>query len=236
MTAGYGDLPTDRFNVFVTANYQKNDALPARDRPFSRTAYRPDEHINGGPQFQATFPANIRTGPSTWLNPAFTTGCMPPVTIALPATQMCGYDQLAVINLLPPVERTSVLGGAIWQVNMDHQLFAQYLYSYDRYVLIRNMTPASEASNPDGRRIVYPAGGPFYPTGFAAAHGITGDLNLYYRPFPLGPVTDKLQTHAQHLVAGAEGLVAGWNYNVAWIYSENRQKYFFVSGTSPSKD
>ena len=41
VTAGYGDLTTDRFNVFVTASYQNNDALPARDRPFSRTATAP---------------------------------------------------------------------------------------------------------------------------------------------------------------------------------------------------
>jgi iron complex outermembrane receptor protein len=225
-TAGYGDLTTDRFNVFVTASYQNNDALHARDRAFSRTAYRPDEFINGGPNREATFPANIRTGPSVWLNPSFAAGCMPPVTIPLPGTQTCGYDQLAVINLLPPVERSSVLGGATWQVNGEHQLFAQYLYSHDRYVLIRNVTPASEAFTADGRPIVYPAGGLFYPTEFAAAHRISGDLNLFYRTQPMGPIRDELRADAQHLVAGAEGLVAGWDYNAAWTYSENTQKYF----------
>lgn len=226
VTAGYGDLTTQRFNVFLTASYQNNDALPARDRSFSATAYRPGEYVNGGPQREATFPANIRIGPSTWLNPSFATGCMPPIVVPLPGTQMCVYDQLAVINLLPPVERTNVLGGVTWQINADHQLFAQYLYSYDHYVLIRNVTPASESFTADRRPIVYPAGGPFYPTEFAAAHGISGDLNLFYRTFPLGPITDKLQAEAQHLVAGAEGLVAGWNYNAAWIYSRNTQKYF----------
>jgi iron complex outermembrane recepter protein len=230
LTAGYGDLGIDRFNVFVTANYQNSDALRARDRSFSSTAYRPDEYINGGPQFTATFPANIRTGPSTWLNPSFASGCMPLVTVPLPGTQMCGYDQLAVVNLLPSFERTSVLGGATLQVNADHRLFAQYLYSYDHYTLIRNVVPASEAFNPDRQPILYPADGPFFPTEFAAAHGIVGDLNLYYRAVPLGPITDKLQTRTQHLVAGAEGITAGWNYDVAWIYSENRQQSFLVSG------
>src|SRR5207249_135522 len=55
-------------------------------------------------------------------------------------------------------------------------------------------------------------------------------LDLFYRLQPLGPISDELQTDAQHLVAGAEGLVAGWDYSVAGIYSENRQKYFLVSG------
>jgi hypothetical protein len=62
LTAGYGDLTTQRFNAFVTASYQNNHALPARDREFSRTAYRPDEYINGGPFRESAFPANIRSG------------------------------------------------------------------------------------------------------------------------------------------------------------------------------
>jgi iron complex outermembrane receptor protein len=36
IAAGYGDLAVDRFNVFVTASYQKDEVLHARDRPFSR--------------------------------------------------------------------------------------------------------------------------------------------------------------------------------------------------------
>lgn len=229
VTAGYGDLTTQRFNAFVTASYQNNQALPARDREFSRTAYRPDEYINGGPQREATFPANIRHG-LTLLNPAYATGCLPPVSIPLQGTGMCVYDQLAVINLIPPVERTNVLGGATWQVDANHEVFAQYLYSYDHYTLVRNVVPVSELVTPDRRPLIYPYGGPFYPTEFATAHGITGDLNLYYRPYPLGPIEDKLQTTAQHAVAGAQGLVASWNYSVAAIYSENRQRYSLVNG------
>jgi iron complex outermembrane receptor protein len=32
------------------------------------------------------------------------------------------------------------------------------------------------------------------------------------------------------VVLGAQGIVAGWNYDAAWIYSENTQDYFGVSG------
>ena len=226
LAAGYGDLAVDRFNAFVVANYQKDDVVHARDRPFSRTGYRPDEGVAN--VNNETFPANIRTG--TLVNPAFATGCMPPVTIPIPGTRGCGHDTLAVVNIIPPVERTSVLGVATWQLYADHQIFAQYLYSYSHYVLIRNTAPSSEVVNPDRRPILYPAGGPFYPTEFAAANGISGDLNLYYRTAPLGPITDELQADAQHLVVGGQGMVASWNYDAAWIYSENTQRYFGVSG------
>jgi len=223
LTAGYGDLTTDRFNVFVTANYQKNDALPARDRPFSSTAYRPDEYIDNGRDRDATFPANIRIG-NVFVNPSFATGCMPPFSVPVPGKQWCGYDHLSMINLLPPIERTNVFAGATWQFAPNHQLFAQYLYSYDRYERVRHVISTHPAALPPNQRLLYPAGGPFYPAEFAAAQGITGDLEVSYRPLPLGPATDQIRTEAQHLVAGAEGLVGGWNYNAAFIDSQNTVK------------
>jgi iron complex outermembrane receptor protein len=225
VTAGYGDLAADRFNAFVTANYQKNDALPARDRPFSNTAYRPDEYIDNGRERDATFPANIRVGDidnPSWVNPSFAAGCMPPFSVPIPGKQWCGYDHLSLINLLPPVERTNVFAGATWQFAQDHQLFAQYLYSYDRYERVRHVVYVAREVAPEREPIFfYPAGGPYYPTEFAAAQGISGPLELYYRPFPLGPAEDQIRTEAQHFVAGAEGWVAGWNYNAAFIYSRN---------------
>ena len=91
-TAGVGDLRDDRFNAFVTASYQRDAALPARDRSFSSTSYRPDEGATT--QFlRETFPANIRIGPPTapiYVNPAYDAGCMPPVCVArFPARRRC---------------------------------------------------------------------------------------------------------------------------------------------------
>ena len=45
LSAGSGDLERDRFNVFVTVSYQKDQALSAAARPFSRTGYIPAEGI-----------------------------------------------------------------------------------------------------------------------------------------------------------------------------------------------
>jgi iron complex outermembrane receptor protein len=222
LAAGYGDLEADRYNVFVVANYQKDDVLHARDRPFSRTGYRPEEGADN--TNLETFPANIRS--PTLLNPELASGCAPPVTIPIPGTLRCGHDTLAVINTIPPVERTSVLGAATWQINPDIQLFAQALYSYNRYVLTRNQAPTT---------LVYPAGGPFYPTEFAATHGIGGNLTVLYRTVPLGPITDDARNDALHVVVGAQGWLASWNYDAAWIYSENTQTYSGIRGRVSSR-
>jgi iron complex outermembrane receptor protein len=41
VSAGYGDLTKDKFNVFISANYQKDEVLRASDREFTRTGFRP---------------------------------------------------------------------------------------------------------------------------------------------------------------------------------------------------
>ena len=41
VTVGYGNLATDRFNAFVTVDWQKDQALHARSRAFSRTVFLP---------------------------------------------------------------------------------------------------------------------------------------------------------------------------------------------------
>jgi iron complex outermembrane receptor protein len=227
-TAGYGDPVTDRINGFVTVSYQRDSGLPARDRAFSRTAYRPDE---GAPNLnRETYPANIRTGPSIWVNPSFATGCSPPVSLPIPDTGMCGHDTLSVVNLIPPSQRVNLLGGATWQLDADNRLFGQYLYAHNQYDLIRNQTPISADFSAGHVRILYPADGRYYPTEFAASRGISGDLDLYYRAVPTGPITEQTKNNAQHLVIGAEGAGNGWNYNAAWLYSKNGQEFNSISG------
>jgi iron complex outermembrane receptor protein len=232
VSAGYGDLSTDRFNIFATLSYQKEDAVRAIYRPFSRTGYIPAEGIN---QLSgASFPANIRLPSGLFLNPAAATGCAPPASI--PANlfsqlvPICGYDFPSTIDIIPPVERTGAVSRATFQVDADNQLFAEANYTYNRFVL-RN-SPASIFQGPgvSAAPVLYPAGGPYYPTEFAPANGIVGNLNLRYRTAPLGPETDAIDTRGLRVVAGAEGVAWGWSYGTAIIYSENRQTDRFESG------
>jgi iron complex outermembrane receptor protein len=100
LLAGYGDPSTDRFNVFVTVDWQKDQAVHAIDRPFSRTAYIPDEGINK--LSTQTFPANIRVG-GALLNPTRADGCAPPVSLPRsPTSPTCAFDYASVIDILPP--------------------------------------------------------------------------------------------------------------------------------------
>jgi iron complex outermembrane recepter protein len=232
VSAGYGDLSTDRFNVFATISYRKEDALRAVDRPFSRTGYIPAEGIN---QLSgASFPANIQLPSGRLVNPAVATGCAPPASIpaTLPGSPVpvCGYDFPGTIDIIPPVERTGAVARATFQVDADNQLFAEANYAYNRFVLRNSPAAVFQGPGISSVPVAYPATGPYYPTEFAAANGISGDVNLRYRTVPLGLETDATDTKAWRGIAGAEGAVWGWSYGTAITYSENRQTDRLVSG------
>lgn len=228
VTAGVGDLAVDRYNLFVTAVYQKDDALAASARPFGRTGYIPAEGVSF--LSSATFPANIvkppatPSGRSTLLNPTYPTGCAPPLSIPLPGVpgQTCFFDYVAGIDIIPPAERASVYGRATYAINPDHQLFAEGNYANNSFTFKASPSPFPFAA--------YPAGGPFYPIEYAAANGISGDLNLQYRTLQLGPRTNQVDTDAWRALIGAEGTAGGWSYGGAIVYSESKQTDTYVSG------
>jgi len=236
LTAGYGDLAKDRFNAFITASYQKDDALAAIARPFSRTSYLPDQGVFGlNPQ--GTFPANIFSFQTGGLyNPSYASGCAPPSS--LPANfdigtgpfPACGFDFVPFTNTIPPAERAGVFGRATLRLDTDHRLFAEAGYQRNKFTFQAAPTPVSFFQTPAGISFHYPEGGPYYPTDFAAANGLSGDLELFYRTVPLGPRIEDVTTSAWRAVIGAEGLLDGWSYATGLAYSRNEQTEVLRSG------
>lgn len=234
LSAGYGALPTDRFNAFATVSYRQNDALHAIDRPFARTGYIPSEGLlllSG-----ASFPANIQLRPGLLSSPSFATGCAPPAAIPidisgfLSKAPFCGYDFTSTIDIVPPSERTDILARATFQIDVDTQLFAEAMYALDRFT--DRDSPASIFQGPgaSSQPVLYPATGPYYPAAFASANAISGDLDLRFRSEELGPQTSAADGSALRITAGADGVVRSWRYGSAITYSENRQTDRFVSG------
>jgi len=230
VSAGYGDITTDRFNVFVSLNYQKDEILRAADREFAHPGYRPEQGLFiFNPQ---SFPANIDV-PGQILGPNFATGCAPPVSFPITANngdQFCAFDPASLADIIPPVERISAFGRATFHLNPDLQLFAEASYTYNQLGLSIAPTPVFRGFSTQGLPALYPVGGPFYPTDFAAANGLSGDLSLRYRTVPLGNRLNDVDTHALRGVLGISGFVDGWDYDAAILYSRNRQSDNFAGG------
>ena len=233
ITAGAGTLATDRYNLFATLSWRRDDALVAASRAFSRTGFRPDEGVN---QLSAvSFPANVDVRPGLIASPAHDTGCAPPValpvdTFAGSLEPICGYDFPRTVDLQPQVDRTAVFTRAAFAPGAQTELFAEAGLAANRFVLRNAPTSVFQNAVSVDVPVLYPASGPYYPAAFAAAYGITGDLRLRYRTDALGPLTDAVDTQALRLLAGARTTLGEWRTSAAVVYSDNRQSDTFRSG------
>ena len=230
MTAGYGSLAQQKFNVFGTLDYQRFGGLPSRDRDFSRSYYIPGA-------FDATssvsFPANVFVVPNDPRNP---TGspldgyrnppCAPPASFTVatnPAPWSCRFDPAYFINNIAPSERFAATGNLTWQVTPDEQFFVNGLYARNTFTLLGSPTQIS-------RPFLQPSS-PFYPHEFAAFFGIDGrPLNTAWRSLELGPRTNESVIEQWNVVAGMRGTRGGWSYDGAFSYGENNVDDRFTGG------
>ena len=217
-TAGYGDLSTQKFNVLVSADYQKFGGVKAADRPFSHSAYRPDlglDKTSGN-----TIPANVGTpvGTRNPGNPA----CLPPFSFPTPGSpNQCRFDYASVIDIVPPQELWNVVGKGTWQITPDHQAFFEALYSDSKSTGRSSPSPISQATFLSGEPVLLQPTSPFYPHSFAQQYGIDGQpLNIAWRSLDLGPRTEEDESKQSRFVAGMQGVLAGWDYNGAVQYNE----------------
>lgn len=227
LTAGWGDLTRDRFNAFVTLDWQKDTALVASQRSFAATGYLPDEGIDF--LTNATFPANIRRG-SGFLNPTAAAGCDPPASLRVPATSpQCRYDEARELDLLPAQEQWNAIARATWEWSAGQQVFAEFVYSRNQVEFGSSPTPAARPQT-NQVPVIYPAGGPYYPTEFANANGLSGPLEVFFRTTEAGRRVSTVDSDGSRFVLGGQGSFAGWDYNAAYMHSVNTADYALSSG------
>ena len=245
LSGGKGNLQTDRYNVFFTADFETMAAIPGSSRSFAMTGIRPDLGI--GKTSGNTFPANIRgTGLPGTVNTSAATGCLPsmgsyqvaPNGSASPTRANCRQDYSSVLDISQPTERKSLYAQGAFALNADHQLFGEASYTNTMMRFASSETPVADFS---GRGpFLYPqfvngVATPFYPGPFRLPNGTTvtpsGDLTLQgWRAKPAGRRTDESDATMSRYIGGAKGLVSGWDYNTALSYSESKVIDAYVDG------
>ena len=249
ITAGHGDLATDKYNAFFSASYFKQDALKATQREFTKTSYLPALGFNG--TSGASYPANIlqrnfRTGQYYGFrgsrNPTipFPGGATPtscllpfsfPTTGAPDSPYSCGFDFASTSETIPEAEQINAFGRFAWQFAADHQFFAEGAYYRGQFT--QRISPTPVSSRFTQTPMTLPSTSPYYPTDFVA--GLPGGdptlpLELSYRTVELGPRTDRANVDQWNAVAGLNGVIAGWDYQLAAIYTANQQTDNYISG------
>jgi iron complex outermembrane receptor protein len=239
---GFGDLRKDRFNFMLSASQDDTKAVRASDRPFAKTGFRPDLGVMNISSYNGIPNASFTdTRGNSWrnINPARAQGCNAPgmamVNIGSPTA--CYFDFAPFIDLVPKQRDQNVVARAVFQVAESHKAYAEYMLSSAEIT-------ATYTPGPYTNPFAYPGGGAFYPTSITLPKGMTlpagtkmpdGStlaastvLAADMAVTPTGPITGRWRTvaagshrlvtdnDASRLVVGLKGMVANWDYDLAY--------------------
>ena len=226
-TGGWGDLNEDGWNLLAVADYHRQSALAATDRPFSATGVRPERGVvqtSGTP-----FPANFFSDLGISGNPSFATGCLPPGSVpsTAPGNQTCRFDYTRYIDNIPLTKQESFLGRFTKKFGPDHTASLEYLHT--------RSTNESKVAPPPlaGIGLTMFVTSPFYPgRGITpAVAGLTGEpLDVSWRPLVTGQREQLDVSLSDRVLASMEGSFAGWDYNTGLTHSLGRARSAFTGG------
>ena len=228
LTAGWGDLDTNRFNIMASYAHNERSSLLATDRP--DFAYPAKGYYEVGNARLLTtsirsFPANTfwaKGDDGAIMNPALSaTGTCPQYHVQQ-GTQ-CRYIYPTALEIFPESKIDSGAVNFNFKLNENNTLFAQGLMS--RHVLTSRIAPAPVELPID------PAGS-LYQT-YLAPYGVPAgadEIVAYWRAFDAGKRTTEDVDRALHFVVGAKGTLFNWDYNTAYTHSENKWDEYDTDG------
>jgi iron complex outermembrane receptor protein len=248
LSLGLGDYNSDKFNLLVTANLQKNTRLRAVDQKLYN---RFDEIADAGaPTSGRSFPGrlvdfNITPGAYPELNPgAAFSACDPESTVlqTLAATtpngaakKRCRFIYAAVLDNLPDQDKGDLFGRLSFKIDQNHEVFAEA--SYARAHGIGRIAPVpidSTAGHFDRKTGEYPSfkmptSSPYFPRDLLTKLGYTaaiwdpdgdGFTEVALRAVPLGNRINDNTNEQTRLVLGARGMLSGWDYDSGLTLSQ----------------
>ncbi|MDB5959511.1 MAG: hypothetical protein JWP59_805, partial [Massilia sp.] len=242
ISAGYGSLSTDRFNVFGTLDVQKLGRLRSSQRDFIKE--RPLATTLPAQMSSNTYPANVDISSAqrnaliaagllpagatrTRINPS-APGCNPPATVYAPdgpgGPLACGYDYMQDTEIYPESSKVGFVGRATFQLNNDTQLYAE---------LVQSRTESRYVLSPNPQRIRdLPVS--LLPASYAAALSRPGLPTTFsgirYRMTEAGNRSNEVTSDAQRIVLGANGNLAGWDYDIGLARAQNKAVDKYVDG------
>ena len=228
LSAGYGDLNKDGFNVFGVVDVHRQSALSAADRSFSKSGYIPSKGVDN--LSGTTFPANFYdTGNGVIGNPAFASGCVGPNLYKnTSGKSTCAMDVTPFIQAIPKTQQESFLGKASFKLNQDHLATIEYLHSRSTNEAAISPPPMSNIG------ILMSSSSPYYPGGSGgvpAVAGLSGEaLDISWRPVASGQRRGFDTSTSDRLVLASEGVLGAWDYNVGLSYSVSKATSAFTGG------
>jgi iron complex outermembrane receptor protein len=228
---GFGNIETDKYNVFATLEASKQRNIWSKDRGFigqsdlrsfayydvTNGALRP--YLNAGPTSNSPYGVtrNI-SGAGARVN------VIPCPGLQDPTTGLCRYDPLVEQEVQPEVERLNFFGRGTVQ-------FTPAITGYAELGYFNTKTSANGTLGANNDTGVFLPGDPFNPL---IVHGpMTLPANhpdntfgvartLFIRPMELGGRDQQTNNKVTRLLAGVQGTGWGWDYDAGAMYIKSR--------------
>jgi iron complex outermembrane receptor protein len=229
---GFGDLDTDGYNIFGVLDHQEQQAITGTQRDFNR-------RYPGGLS-PTTSPANYFQDDKSG-NPAAPGCTSAPNLIPGSDGTSCQMTTSSFVDYVPRSQRDSALVMGTFKLNANHQLSLEALKTQS--TVRSQIAPVPYGGLRQNRTRLDGSLNPFYPgnpgaitpniplsptfignTGSLPAGAKPGFINVKWRDLPNGPRADENINDQQRFVASLSGAIAGWDYEAALTYNENKVK------------
>jgi iron complex outermembrane receptor protein len=228
ITAGFGSLAQQGWNIFGGFSYNKQEELKSTDRSYTGTGLILDKGM--AKTSGTTFPGNYSqssTGVAT--NPTVP-NCQPTLSVLVPdvyGPNSCRYDYTQRIQLIPDQEQWSLFLRATAALGANNQVFFEFFQAYNELNTAVAPTPLTGLA-------MSPAN-PFYP-----GNGITpitnpalntaANISVGWRMEPANQRQQRIENTTDRYMLGLEGSGWGWTYNATAYYSGAEVDQFFTDG------
>ena len=231
-TIGFGNIDTDKYNVFFSleASQQKNISSTSRGFIgqsdlsslgfYNTTNGQPRPYFNAGPTSNSPYGVTrSATGSGARVN-------IIPCPGNVGTNGLCQYDLLQGQDVQPEIDRLNLFGRGTLQ-------FSPSLMAYLEVGLFNTKSKANGTLGANNDGGVFKPGDPFNPLvthsfmTLPAGHpdntfGV--DRALFIRPIELGGRGQKTDNQVLRLVEGLQGTAWGWDFDVGAAYIKSRLK------------
>ncbi len=243
--AGHGDLAQDGFNFMASLTVDRNTKLEGKDRSF-HNGFQPERGLAA--DTSGTPYANLRTGAGTAVPGNFKvdgagsysrfnllseqgkcdsiSGMAQYQSVLWGNTALgkaCTYDYGSQWVLTQPVERTNLVARGTFKLNNENQAFVEVNGSH---------TSSKVQYTPIQVAFIYPRAGAYYQdySAYIPTFDNTKGERLQWRCLECGPRVQQTGTNAYRVLAGMEGVVAGWDYKTGISSAGSRAKTDIITG------
>jgi len=224
---GFGDLDKDRYNIFVSASFDHQQALEASQRSFSKSGVlkfkdkygNQEVDILSGYAPAANVYADTTSAGATeadgylYYNPSLAANGSCTAANTVKVGNVCKYDYAATVQDIPASRRAGFMGTGRFLLNDKVQLWAEVLMGTNR-TDARYAAPAQAFSLSDSQIASY-------VTTQLDSGTTSSDEVGYVRLVGTGGRKDGYLTNTQHIVVGADVTTGNWDSTFSFTHSQN---------------